>query len=167
MRRPLVTSIFAAVLALAPAALFAQATPPATPQAAPAAPAQPAAPKLGFTGPAGMLLVTVKGDQTAAFEELIAKLKAGLAKAEKPEVKAQAAGLKFYKAAEPAAGGNAMYVVVADPAAANSEYALLNLLAATMTADEQRAEGVREMFLKYADTIAAINRLNLTPVGGQ
>ena len=82
--RPFVT-VTALALALLPAAAFAQnppaQQPPATPPAAqtPAAPAQPAAPKLTIASPAAMLLVQIKPDQTAVFEEMVAKLKAGLA----------------------------------------------------------------------------------------
>ena len=47
---------------------------------APAQPEQPKEPRLTFTGDAGVLLVQVKPDQTAAFEELVAKVRAGLAK---------------------------------------------------------------------------------------
>jgi hypothetical protein len=80
MRRPFVFSTGALALALLPAALSAQ-TPPAQPAqqppaTAPAAQEKPAEPKLGFTTPAGMLLVQVKPDQVAAFDELSTKLKA-------------------------------------------------------------------------------------------
>ena len=109
------------LLALAPAVLFAQPpaqqppsqTPPlrrgsrrraAACRAAarrPATPAAPAAPKLAFTTPAGLLLVQVKPDQTAVFEELIAqaqRLARGLR-----DAGAEATGRRFkvYKAAEP------------------------------------------------------------------
>ena len=73
MRRPLTISTCALVLALAPSVLYAQ---------DPAAPAKPAAPKLSFSTDAGLLLVQIKGDQTAAFEELVGKLRTAGAKAE-------------------------------------------------------------------------------------
>ncbi|OFW10982.1 MAG: hypothetical protein A3H96_26350 [Acidobacteria bacterium RIFCSPLOWO2_02_FULL_67_36] len=171
MRRPFVTLTFTMALALVPAASFAQATatqqpPPAQqPPAQPPAAQPPAGPKLGFTTPAGLLLVQIKPDQTAVFEEMIGKLKAGLAKTDKPELKAQAAGFKVYKASEPMSG-NALYVVVADPSSVGAEYALLNMLAATMTPDEQRTPEAAEMFKKYSEAFAMINRLNLTPIGG-
>ena len=117
MRRSCVTSVFALALALAPVALFAQTAPPAQqppaqqpPATAPAATAQPAAPKLTFASPAGILLVQIKPDQTAVFEEMAGKLKAGLAKTEDATLKQQAAGFKVYKAAEPF-GANALYVI--------------------------------------------------------
>ena len=78
MRRPFVISTGALALALLPAALYAQ-TPPAAPAqqpppAQPATPAAPAKPALAFSGNAGLLLVQVKPDQTATFEEMMKKL---------------------------------------------------------------------------------------------
>ena len=73
--RSFVNTTFALALALAPAAAFAQTTPPPAqppagqqpPAAAqpPATPAAPAALKISFTTGAGMLLVQVKADSTA------------------------------------------------------------------------------------------------------
>jgi hypothetical protein len=173
--RSLVTPSCALALALVPAALFAQ-TPPSqtTPQTPPAQatpaqqPAQSAAPKLGFTTNAGLLLVQIKADQTATFEEMASKLKSGLAKATDATLKQQAAGLRFYKASEPAAQGNALYVVLIDPAVPNGEYGLLTLLAKTLSEEEQRAPATQEMFKKYADAFVpnGMNKLNLTPVAG-
>src|SRR6187397_2480076 len=109
MGRPLVSSTFALALALSPAVLFAQAAPAQQPPAqqppaqqppaqqpptgqppAAAAPAQPAAPKLTFKTNSGILLVQVKPDQTAAFEEMIAKLRTGAAAATDEKLKQQA-----------------------------------------------------------------------------
>jgi hypothetical protein len=176
MRRPFVTTTFALALALAPAVLFAQATPPAqTPPAQtppgqpPAAAGQPpaaaaTAPKLPFTADAGLLLVQIKPDQTAAFEELITKLKAGMAKSADPVVKQQAAGWKVFKAGEPM-GSNALYVIVIDPAIKQVEYDLFGLLQKTMTPEELRAPEATEMFKKFAGAFAAgYNKLNLTPL---
>ena len=57
----------------------------------------------------------VKTDQTAAFEEMFGKIKAGLDKSSVPELKAMANVWKIYKTAE-GMQGNALYVVVVDPA---------------------------------------------------
>jgi hypothetical protein len=174
--RALVISTFALAVALAPASAFAQ-TPPAQqppaqqPPAAggqpPAAqpPATPAAPKLTFTSNAGLLLVQVKPDQTGAFEEMLGKLKGGLAKSDKPELKQQASAWHVYKASEPMAG-NALYVVVIDPAVPNAEYQFYELLDKTLTEAERRAPETAEMYKRYAGAISSLNKLNLTPVGG-
>jgi hypothetical protein len=180
MRRPFVTMTFTLAAALAPAVLLAQAAPPAQQPAAqqpaaqqppagaaPAAPAAPAAaPKVGFTTPAGILLVQIKPDQTAVFEEMIAKLKAGLAKTEDAALKQQATGFKVFKAAEPF-GANALYVVMMEPAAPNSEYELFAMMAKTMTDDEKRAPETQAMWKRYTDAFAAgLSKLSLTPIGG-
>jgi hypothetical protein len=183
--RALVISTFALAIALAPASVFAQ-TPPAQqppagtqppaggaqppagqpPAGQPPAgqpPAAPSAPKLAFTSTAGLLLVQVKPDQTAAFEELMTRLKTGIAKSDKPELKAQVGAWKVYKASEPMQG-NALYVVVVDPAVPNAEYQFYEVLNKTLTEAEQRDPQTAELFKKYAAAIATLNKLNLTPV---
>jgi hypothetical protein len=175
MRRPFVISTGALALALLPAALFAQtpAAPPAqqppaqTPAqpAAPAAPAAPTKPALAFSGNAGLLLVQIKPDQTAVFEEMISKLKAAFAATQDAALKAQGAGMKIYKAAE-GMQSNALYVIVADPATPDAEYYPLQLLAKMMTDDEKRNPDTQAMFKKYNDVFAGVNKLNLAIVGG-
>jgi hypothetical protein len=159
MRRSFVMSMLACALALAPALAFAQ--DPAA--AAPAQPA-PAAPKVPFTSPAGMLLVQIKPDQTAAFEEMITKINAGLAKTEDATLKQLASGIKVYKSSEPF-GQNALYVVLAEPTVPNADYDLFDILYKTMTDEEKRAEGFKEMWAKYVNAFAAgLSKLSLTPI---
>lgn len=171
MRRPFVTSIGALALALLPAALYAQ-TPPAAPAqqppaqqptAQPATPAAPAKPALAFSGNAGLLLVQVKPDQTATFEEMMKKLGAAFGTTQDAALKTQGSGIKVYKAAE-GMQGNALYVLVADPATPDKEYYPLQLLAAMMTDDEKRNPETQAMFKKYNDVFAGVNKLNLTPL---
>ncbi|HXG54823.1 MAG TPA: hypothetical protein VNJ03_05540 [Vicinamibacterales bacterium] len=187
MRRPFV-KMTALALALVPVAAFAQ-TPPAQPPpvkpavqqpvtpAQPAAPAQPMAPgqaaapatpaaaKLTFKTNAGMLLVQVKPDQTAAFEEMIAKLRTSVATSADETVKQQG-NLKVYKSSEAGAGGNALYVVLYDPATPGAEHYWLDVVNKTLTPDQQRDPATREMYTKWAGSIATMNQLNLTKVGG-
>jgi hypothetical protein len=172
MGRRFVSSTFVLALALSPAVLFAQATPPAQPPTgqapagqppAAAAPAQPAAPKLTFKTNSGMLLVQVKPDQTAAFEEMIAKLRAGAGAATDDKVKQQAS-VKVYKSSEPGAGGNAFYVLLYDPATPGTEYNWLTVINSTMTPEQQRDPATRDMYTKWAGSVAAMNILNLTEV---
>jgi hypothetical protein len=159
MRRALLTSSCALALALLPAVSFAQ-----DPAQQPPAPAQPAAPKVTFKGTAGMLLVQIKPDQTAAFEEMITKLKAALA-ASTDQTLQQQAGLKAYKSAE-ASGGNALYVVVFDPALPGSEYSFLDMFNKTLTPEQQRDPATIDNFKRWAAAFAGMNILNLSPVGG-
>ncbi len=173
MRRSLVTTTFALSLALVPAALFAQAAPPAQqPPAqqppAGAAPAQPAAPpaaaKVGFTTPAGMLLVQINPAKTADFEEMVTKLKAGLAASTDAALKAQTAGFKVYKSKEPF-GANALYVITIEPATADAEYELFALMTKTMTPEQLRAPEMQATWKRYADAFATgLSKLSLTPL---
>jgi hypothetical protein len=168
MRRPFVTSTVAVALALAPAVLFAQ-TPAAPAGQAPAAqapadPAKPAAPKLALTTPSGVLLVPIKPDQTAAFEEFAKKLRAGLANTQDATLKQQAAGLKIYKSSEPF-GPNALYVIVIDPVVPNAEYDVFAMLQKTMTPEELRAPETAEMWKRFQGAFASgPSRLSLTPI---
>jgi hypothetical protein len=175
MGRPLV-STFALALALTPTALFAQAAPPAQqppaqqPTAQPPAgqqpaaeAAKPAAPKLTFKSNAGMLLVQIKPDQTAAFEEMITKLKTGGAAASDPQVK-QASQVKAYRSAEPGPGGNIFYILLYDPATPGTEYNWLDVINKTLTPDQQRDPATREMYTRYAAAVASMNILNLTEI---
>jgi hypothetical protein len=168
MRASVITT-FALAVALVPAAALAQATTTTPPPAAGQAEApKPAAtePKVPFTTPAGMLMVSVKSDKTADFEEMVGKLKAGFAKTTDETLKKQGAGFKVYKASE-ANGGNTLYVVLVEPAVANSEYELFNMLQRTMTPDEQRDPAAAKMWERYIAAFAAgLNKLSLTPVGG-
>ena len=147
------------------------ATPPAGQTGAPAtgtaaAPATPAPLKLAFTTPAGLLLVQIKSDQTAVFEEMITKLKAGLAKTQDAALKQQTTGLKVYKATEPF-NQNVLYVVTMDPAAPASEYELFSMMQKTMTTDELRAPETIENWKRYQAAFATgLSKLSLTPVGG-
>ena len=169
--RSCVISAFAFAVVLAPAATFAQATttgqPPASGQpAAEQQPATPPPPKVTFASPAGILLVQIKPDKTAVFEEMAGKLKAGLAKTQDATIQKQAGGLKIYKSSEPF-GPNALYVVLVDPAVAASEYDLFQMLSKTMTPDELRAPETAEMWKRYADAFAAgMSKLSLTQLGG-
>jgi hypothetical protein len=129
-----------------------QATPPA--QQAAAAPA-----KRLFANDAGMVLNFIKADKTADFEAVMGKLKEALAKSDKPERKAQAAGWKIFKAAEPGAGGSVLYVMFIDPSVKDADYTVSTILAEAFPAD------VNTIFKQYADSFATgQNFVNLSLV---
>lgn len=159
MRRAFVTTMFALALALPAANLYAQ-------DVAAQQPVAPAPPKVSFTSDAGILLVQIKTDQTAVFEEMIAKLKAGLAKTEDATLKQQAAGFKVYKAAEPY-GANALYVVMIEPTTPGAEYELFTMMSKGMTPEELRAPEMAETWKRFQAAFAAgLSKLSLTKVGG-
>jgi hypothetical protein len=119
-----------------------QATPPA--QQAAAAPA-----KRVFGSDAGLVLNFIKADKTADFEAVMVKLKEALNKSDKPERKAQAASWKVFKSPEPAAGGNALYVFVIDPAVKDADYTVSTILA------EAFPQEVQTIFKQYSDSYAS------------
>ena len=173
MRRVIISAL---ALALLPAAVFAQEPPPQQPpvqqppaqqpppaQAAPAAPEQPTAAKVGFKTTAGILLVQIKPDQTAAFEDMMTKLKPALEASSDPVLKQQAS-FKVYKSSD-SSGGNALYVVVFDPATPGAEYSFLDMFNKTLTEEQQRDPATVENFKTWAGSFAGMNILNLTPVG--
>ncbi len=123
------------------------AAPPQQPAAAqpPAAPAKPA---LAFQNDAGLMIVYIKADKTADFEDLMNKLKEGLAKMDAPEAKQQAASLKLFKNPN-VQGGIAVYVLFADPAVKNVEYWFLPILYKAYPNDGQA------LLQKWTDSKAA------------
>jgi hypothetical protein len=160
----------AVAVALAPATLLAQQPPPTQqPPTQPPAqqqPAQPTAPKeprVTFKGDVGSLLFTIKGDQSATFEELITKVKDALTNSEDPVKKQQAGSFKVYKAAEPAAGGNVLYILLADPAVKGAEYDPIMIMVDALGKDYATPEN-QAMMKRYAEVFANVNLLNLTAV---
>ncbi|HMB80011.1 MAG TPA: hypothetical protein VKI43_08090 [Vicinamibacterales bacterium] len=111
--------------------------------------AAPAAPNpFVFNEDGGVILNFVKADKTADFEMVMGKLKEALAKSEKPERKAQAAGWKYFKASEAGPGGAAIYVFIMDPVAKGSEYSVGNILVEVFGAEGQA------LYKTYSDSYA-------------
>jgi hypothetical protein len=154
-------AVLVAVMIVGVLPVGAQTAPPAQPPAqAPAQQAQPAAPTARvFTSDAGMVLNFIKGDKTADFEAVMAKLKEALQKSTKPERKQQAEGWKVFKAVEPGPGGSAMYVFFVDPVVKGADYTVSTILAEAFPTE------VQALFKQYADTFASgQNFVNLSLV---
>ena len=123
--------------------------------AAPAAQATPVNNARLFPNDAGMVLNFIKPDKTADFEAVMAKLKEALMKSDKPDRKAQAAGWKVFKSADPA-GANVLYVFIIDPAVKGADYQVSNIIAEAFPTE------ANEMLKKYAEAYAqGMNILNL------
>jgi hypothetical protein len=118
---------------------------------------------MALTGQAGAFMYVIKSDQTALFEELMGKVKAAMAASDNPVRKQQATGLKVYKAAEPAAGGNVLYVALTDPAVPAAEYDPLIVLSESLGTAAGTPEN-QELLKKYTGVFAGLTRLNLTPL---
>jgi hypothetical protein len=121
LRRPVLTGLVLVLASVLGAASGAFA------QAAPAQQAAPEKPALAFSHDAGLVIFYIKPDKTADFEDLMNKLKEGLAKMDAPEAKQQAAGMKLFKNTA-ANSAVAVYMLVADPAVKDVEYWFLPIL---------------------------------------
>ena len=109
-----------------------------------------------FTSEAGILLVAVKPAATADYELVIQTLQAALAKDPDPNRSAAAKGWTVYKANEPDAKGNPIYVHVMLPAVPNFDYRPSLLL------DELVKDLTLELLSKYEQAFAEPpKRLNL------
>jgi hypothetical protein len=120
---------------------------------APAAPSPQAtaasAPRV-FGSPTGVVLNFVKPDKTADFEAVVAKLKEALEKSANPQRKQQAAGWKVYKAAEPAAGGAALYMYIVDPVVKGADYSVSAILGEAFPPDQLTA-----LYKQYSESYAS------------
>jgi hypothetical protein len=65
---------------------------------------------LTFEGETAYWAVAIKPDKTADFEAVIAKLRDGLMKSDKPERREQAVGWKIIRLSKPLPDGNITYV---------------------------------------------------------
>jgi hypothetical protein len=79
---------------------------------------------------------------------VMGKVKEALAKSEKPERKAQAAGWSYFKAAEPGPGGAVIYVFVMNPVAKGAEYSVGAILVEGFGAEGQT------LYKTYSDSYA-------------
>lgn len=163
MRRPFLTTSCALLVALAPATVLAQDPPVQQQPPAQQQPATPKEPRVTFKGDAGILLFTIKGDQVANFEQLVAKVRETFEKSEDPVRKQQLTGWRVYKAAEPAPGGNVLYVLFVDPVVKGSEYDPIMLVVEGMGKEYASPEN-QELVKTFAGVFANVNQLNLTPV---
>jgi hypothetical protein len=151
-----VTARWSGMIALGLMASLLSATVAHAQAAAPAAQAQPVSNARLFPNDGGMVLIFIKPDKTADFEEVMGKLKEALAKSEKPERKQQATGWKVFKSPDPA-GANVLYVFVVDPSLKGADYQVSNIIAEVFPAAE-----ANEILKKYADAFAqGMNIVNL------
>jgi hypothetical protein len=112
-----------------------------------------------FASDAGMVLNFIRADKTADFESVVARLRAALQKSHKAERVQQAASWKVFRAEEPAANGNVLYVFVIDPAVKGADYTVSKILA------EAFPDEVQALYKQFADSYATgQNFVNLTLV---
>ena len=157
---PPLSLFFASFLLLAQVA-----APPSSPQT-PAQNVSPAKPAVEptpdpasshFTTDAGILLVAIKPAAVADYESVITTLQEAMAKDTDPTRAAAAKGWRIFKAAEPDAKGNTLYVHFMMPAVTGFDYRPSLLL------DELVKELAPELLTKYQDAFAMPpSKMNLT-----
>jgi hypothetical protein len=114
-----------------------------------------------FTAPAGVIINAVRPERVSDFEKLVGYLKAALAASTDPTVRAQAAGWRVLKAAEPGPNGAVLFVFLFDPTVPGADYGLGRILAAAYP-DQTK---LQEIWKLYTDSLASGGSLlNLTPV---
>jgi hypothetical protein len=116
--------------------------------------------KVLIGSPGGMILTQVKPDRADDFEAALVTLRNALAKSSNPVRKQQAAGWKFYRAAEPLSG-NVLFVLLIDPAVPNADYSLESVVNGELSKEE-----AARVMQRIAQGIATKqNLLKLTPMG--
>lgn len=113
---------------------------------APVAPVDPAAAVFAKSATAGLLLVTVKADKVADYEEVIRVLQEGLSKSTDEGRRALGQGWRVFKAdSDPKA--NAIFIHLIDPVVPQTDYRPSLLL------DEILAGASAELLARYRDAI--------------
>ena len=84
--------------------------------------------KLTFDGDTALWTVAIKPDKTADFEKILAKLREGLTKSEKPGRKQQATGWRVVRMGKPLPDGNIAYVHIINPVVSGADYTIMQVL---------------------------------------
>lgn len=110
-----------------------------------------------FLTAAGILLVTIKPEAAADYEQVIRTLQEAMAKEQDPIRAAAAKGWRVFKASETDAKGNPIYIHLMLPTVTGFDYRPSLLI------DELIKDVAPELLSKYQDAFAAPpTRLNLT-----
>ena len=100
-----------------------------------------------FEAPAAMIVNFIQPASAAGFEAFTRRLVAALATSEDPERRAQAAGWTMYRVRETGSNNNTVFVWLLDPAVANANYAVPQLLNETFPVEVQQLyEGYNRSF---------------------
>jgi hypothetical protein len=129
------------VAAAALGALLALGAPAAT--ASGQAADDPPPPERTFDAPAGMILNYVQDGSTSDYERVIRRLAAALEQTEDAERREQAAGWRVYRAEERGLNGSVLYISMIDPAVADADYTVSQIL------NEAFPEEIQELYEAY------------------
>jgi hypothetical protein len=123
---------------------------------------QPAhAPQLSLPGEIALLTVAIKPDQTAAFEQVMTRVREALMKSPDVKRQRQAAGWKVMKIDKPLPDGNIAYVHIINPVVPQADYAVMQILYEAFPEERQTLyESYRAAFaasLSLATGTVAVN----------
>ena len=114
-----------------------------------------------FTAGAGVILNFVRSGGESAFEETLARAAEALAAGDSEESRRQAEGWSTWRAEEPLAGGDVLYVSWIDPVAPGADYWIPGILGEAFPAEAQ------ELYETWTGAFADGQiLLNLRPVAG-
>lgn len=123
-------------------------TTPATPTAQGAAPVASLPVDRVFASDAGMIFNPIRPDKVLDFEMILGRIHEALAQSTEPARRAQAAGWKVFKAAEPGPNGSTLYVFLMDPVVPKADYTVSKVLADAFPME------VRELYKIYIGAFA-------------
>ena len=114
-----------------------------------------------FTAGAGVILHFVRSEGESAFEETLARAAEALAAGDREENRRQAEGWSTWRAEEPLADGDVLYVSWIDPVAPGADYWIPGILSEAFPAEAQ------ELYETWDGAFADGQiLLNLRPVAG-
>jgi len=114
--------------------------------------------KLTFAGDLALWTVAIKPDKTAAFEQIMTRVRDALAKSPDPARQRQAAGWKVMKIEKPLPDGNIAYVHVISPVVHDADYTVMQILYDAFPDERQT------LYEMYRDAFAANLSLATGPV---
>jgi hypothetical protein len=130
-----------------------------------AAESQPAN-KLNFHGDVALWTVAIKPDKTAAFEQIMTRVREALTKSTDPARQRQAAGWKIMKIEKPLPDGTIAYVHVIDPVIHDVDYTVMQILYDAFPDERQALYDVyREAFAANLSIAAGPVAVDLAPNG--
>ncbi len=114
--------------------------------------------KLTFPGDVALWTVAIKPDKTAAFEQIMTRVRDALAKSPDAARQRQAAGWKVMKIEKPLPDGTIAYVHVISPVIHDADYTVMQILYDAFP-DERQA-----LYETYRDAFAANLSMATGPV---
>jgi|KBSMisStaDraftv2_1062788.scaffolds.fasta_scaffold578583_2 hypothetical protein len=139
--------------------LTAMSAPSQTPPAQTPAPAQQAD-QMKFSADAELIFMQIAADKTADFEEVMGKVKAALAKSDKPDRKAQASHWNLFKTDSGPMNGLVVYVMVLNPVSKDQTYDPMKILQEGGATPEE----LQTLYTKLSGSLKMINLSGLNKV---